>query len=141
MKRNPLWHTDHVRVQSLGHAYRLFCEHCGSEYVWALEPPIPIDVFIAGLNAWGKSHRDCRNRKLDEARAGLLSLLDHRGMQLYAQELDEGMAEFHARQDARNELLDPVSVCHGIVIEQAHDLTAGLANSGVDVTREAAVPR
>ena len=105
VKRNPLWHTDHVRVQSLGHAYRLFCEHCGSEYVWALEPPIPIDVFIAGLNAWGKSHRDCRNRKLDEARAGLLSLLDHRGMQLYAQELDEGMAEFHARQDARNELL------------------------------------
>lgn len=81
----------HVRVESLGHSYRLFCKHCGSDYAWPLEPPIPLDVFIAGLNAWSKSHRHCRDRKLDAARAELLRLLDYRSMMVEARDLDEGM--------------------------------------------------
>jgi len=49
---------DHVVAQNTPEGgQRFLCKHCGTHYDPSL--PCPMNVFLAAMDAFGKSHADC----------------------------------------------------------------------------------
>lgn len=50
---------DHIRVES--GTNRLFCTNCGKDYQGTF--PCSIDMFVAMMRSFGKSHKNCKDKK------------------------------------------------------------------------------
>jgi DNA-directed RNA polymerase subunit RPC12/RpoP len=73
------------------------CEECGYSYKWAL--PVPIDILVAGCEAFARRHGECPEWRQDWRRR-LLRVLDERLGQVEAMELAHDWAEGEAARCA-----------------------------------------
>lgn len=57
--------TDHVKVENTPEGkYRMFCAHCGRDYIPGL--PMSLDMFPAIAKQFIKEHRDCPEPVVEE---------------------------------------------------------------------------